>query len=62
MPIHWNNTHAPKPKLVLGQRTRHEIILRINELEHRLKPTVYDHAEIARLRDLLKSAGGQQPC
>jgi hypothetical protein len=45
--------------LILGQRTRREIELRIHELEHRLRPTIYDLAELARLRDLLKSTGGR---
>lgn len=58
MVIHANNTPAPELKLVLGPRTRREVELRIHELERRLKPTIYDHAEIARLRDLLKSTGG----
>jgi len=47
----------PRP-IVLGPRTRREIELRIRELQGRLKPTVYDLAELARLKELLKSPGG----
>ena len=46
-------------KLALGPRTTHEIALRVRELEARLKPTVYDLAEIARLKELLASTGGR---
>ena len=45
-------------KLVLGPRTTRGIELRIRELEARVKPTIYDLAELARLKDLLKTAGG----
>ncbi|TPV99640.1 MAG: hypothetical protein USCAAHI_00925 [Beijerinckiaceae bacterium] len=47
------------PTIQLGPRTRREIELRIRELEGRLKPSIYDLAELARLQDLLKSSGGR---
>ena len=47
-------------KLVLGPRTRREIELRIVELEHRDKKTVFDLAEAARLRELLRDVGAGQ--
>jgi hypothetical protein len=42
-----------EPKLALNPRTRREIELRIRELKARLHPTMKDHAEIARLREML---------
>jgi hypothetical protein len=40
--------------LNLGPRTQREIELRIRELEARHKRSIYELAEIARLRELLK--------
>jgi hypothetical protein len=45
--------------IVLGPRTKREIELRIRELTGRLHPTIFDLAELARLRDLLRSTGGR---
>jgi hypothetical protein len=45
------------PHLNLGPRTRREVELRLRELDGRLHPTVKDHAEAARLRDLLSGDG-----
>jgi hypothetical protein len=47
-------------RAVLGPRTTREIQLRIAELEHRLKPTIYDLAELARLRELLRDTRAGQ--
>jgi hypothetical protein len=47
---------APESKpLIFGPRTRREIELRIRELSARLHPTIFDLAELARLRELIKS-------
>ena len=50
---------APRPSIDLGPRLRHEIELRVRELSARLHPTMRDHAELSRLKDLLKSGGGK---
>jgi hypothetical protein len=61
MASYLNNTHEPESKLTLRHRTRREIELRIHELERRLRPTIYDLAELARLKELLKSTGAAMP-
>jgi hypothetical protein len=59
MAIYANITPAPESKpLTIGPRTRREIALRIRELAARLNPTIFDLADLARLRELLKSTGG----
>jgi hypothetical protein len=55
-----HNVPAYNPHLNLGPRTRHEVELRVRELKGRLHPTVKDHAELARLRDLLGKGGNEQ--
>ena len=44
--------------LVLGPRPRRQVELRIRELEARPNPSIFDLAEIARLKEMLASAGG----
>lgn len=51
-------TLRPEPKpVVLGPRTRREIELQVRVLEARLKPTLHDRHELARLRQLLNTGG-----
>jgi hypothetical protein len=57
MTIKSTTTAWADTKLIIGPRTAREIQLRIAELERRLKPTVYELAELARLRDLLNPQG-----
>jgi hypothetical protein len=42
-------------KITIGARTRHEIELRITELQHRHKPSSRDLHELARLQEFLRS-------